>query len=130
MTTFYNCPCISRLSGSFFYAGGQYHSCNAKDDNRHLQRKSSRSAEILDSRASSRAEKRRKRADTQGVCALHHDCEMMPSTYASFSTCSKPSSTGVSRPKIETSTVSFCVVGSTSETTADIVANGPSVTVT
>lgn len=48
----------------------------------------------------------------------------------SFSTCSKPSSTGVSRPKIDTSTVSFCVDGSTSDTTADIVANGPSVTVT
>lgn len=37
---------------------------------------------------------------------------------------------GVSRPKIDTSTVSFCVAGSTSETTADIDVNGPSVTVT
>lgn len=47
-----------------------------------------------------------------------------------FSTCSKLSSTGVSLPKMETSTVSFCVAGSTSETTAGIVAKGPSVTVT
>ena len=50
--------------------------------------------------------------------------------YWSFSTWLKPSSTGVSRPKMDTSTVSFCVVGSTSETTAAIVVNGPSVTVT
>ena len=33
-------------------------------------------------------------------------------------------------PEDGTSTVSFCVVGSTSETTAAIVANGPSMTVT
>lgn len=54
----------------------------------------------------------------------HHECQL------SFSTWSKPSSTGVSRPKMDTSTVSFCVVGSTSEITAGIVVNGPSVTVT
>ena len=46
------------------------------------------------------------------------------------STWLKPSSTGVSRPKMDTSTVSFCVDGSTSETTAAMVVNGPSVTVT
>ena len=49
---------------------------------------------------------------------------------ANFSTWLKPSSTGVSRPKMDTSTVSFCVDGSTSETTAAMVVNGPSVTVT
>ena len=48
----------------------------------------------------------------------------------SFSTWLKPNSTGVSRPKMDTSTVSFWVVGSTSETTAAMVVNGPSVTVT
>src|SRR5699024_6175288 len=47
-----------------------------------------------------------------------------------FSTCVKPNSTGVSRPKIETSTLSFCAAASTSEILAGSVANGPSMTVT
>src|SRR5699024_3921178 len=47
-----------------------------------------------------------------------------------FSTCVKPNSTGVSRPKSETSTLSFCAAESTSEILAGSVANGPSMTVT
>lgn len=51
-------------------------------------------------------------------------------SYSIFSTWLKPSSTGVSRPKMLTSTLSFCVSGLTSDTTAGIVAKGPSITVT
>src|SRR5436190_497234 len=45
-------------------------------------------------------------------------------------TWSKESSTGVSRPKIDTRTLSFCVSGLISLTVAGSVANGPSMTVT
>src|SRR5262250_468401 len=45
-------------------------------------------------------------------------------------TWSKESSTGVSRPKIDTSTLSFWVSGLISFTVAGSVANGPSITVT
>src|SRR5579875_271968 len=47
-----------------------------------------------------------------------------------FETWSNESSTGVSRPKIDTSTLSFWVTGLTSFTVAGSVANGPSITVT
>ena len=42
----------------------------------------------------------------------------------------KDSSTGVSRPKIETSTLTFCASGLISLIVAGSVANGPSMTVT
>ena len=42
----------------------------------------------------------------------------------------KPSSTGVSRPKIDTSTLIFCVSALISEIVAGNVSNGPSMTVT
>src|SRR5690606_5992963 len=47
-----------------------------------------------------------------------------------FETWLNDSSTGVSRPKIETSTLSFCDSGLISLTEAGSVANGPSMTVT
>src|SRR4029450_8985685 len=46
-----------------------------------------------------------------------------------LATWAKDSSTGVSRPKIETSTLSFCVSGLISEIVAGRVSNGPSITV-
>jgi hypothetical protein len=48
----------------------------------------------------------------------------------SFWTWSKASSTGVSRPKIETSTLSFCWSALISEMDPGSCANGPEVTVT
>src|SRR5690606_1863287 len=47
-----------------------------------------------------------------------------------LATCENDSSTGVSRPKIETSTLSFCCSGLISEIVAGRVSKGPSVTVT
>src|SRR6202012_4338998 len=47
-----------------------------------------------------------------------------------LATWSKESSTGVSRPKIDTSTLSFWVSALISFTVAGSVANGPSITVT
>ncbi len=51
-------------------------------------------------------------------------------TYQILATWVKDSSTGVSRPKIDTSTLSFWVSGLISLTVAGSVANGPSITVT
>src|SRR5690606_39640378 len=47
-----------------------------------------------------------------------------------LATCENDSSTGVSRPKIDTSTLSFCCSGLISEIVAGRVSKGPSVTVT
>src|SRR5262245_8819266 len=64
------------------------------------------------------------------TCVLYYARRGQMSWGQSLETWSNESSTGVSRPKIDTSTLSFWVSGLISLTVAGSVANGPSITVT
>ena len=62
------------------------------------------------------------------VAVLRGCCGVLPGQI--LATWLNDSSTGVSRPKMETSTLSFCDSGVISEIVAGSVSKGPSVTVT
>lgn len=61
---------------------------------------------------------------------LKRECDWNRRTYFDSSTCSKSSSTGVARPKIETETLTFALSKSSSSTCPMKLAKGPSSTLT
>src|SRR4029077_1590994 len=80
-------------------------------------------------RAERRADRRRRGGLASGDLDLDDRLDLLRHRYfTSFSICRKSSSTGVSRPKIETSTLTLLRSGFTSSTTPCRSVNGPSVT--